>query len=90
LSVEDLRAPDWQIEGRDWPNRDCSRFVESGGLRWHVQRCGTGPVCLLIHGTGASTHSFRDLMPLLATHFDVIAIDLPGHGFSTRYDAISR
>ena len=84
MSVEDLRAADWQIEGRDWPNRDCSRFVESGGLRWHVQRCGAGPVCLLIHGTGASTHSFRDLMPLLATPFDVIAIDLPGHGFTSR------
>jgi len=84
LSAEVLRAPDWQIEGRDWPNRDCSRFFEASGLRWHVQRCGAGPVCLLIHGTGASTHSFRDLIPLLAMHFDVIAIDLPGHGFTSR------
>ncbi|MFZ9904412.1 MAG: alpha/beta fold hydrolase BchO [Steroidobacteraceae bacterium] len=84
MSAEDLRAPDWQVEGRDWPNRDCSRFIESAGLRWHVQRCGAGPVCLLIHGTGASTHSFRDLLPLLANQFDVIAIDLPGHGFTSR------
>lgn len=88
MSVRNLRAPDWQIEGRDWPNRDCSRFVEAGGLRWHVQRCGAGPVCLLLHGTGASTHSFRDLIPLLSPHFDVIAIDLPGHGFTERPAAL--
>jgi magnesium chelatase accessory protein len=84
LSAEVLRAPDWQIEGRDWPNRDRSRFIDSDGLRWHVQRLGSGPACLLLHGTGASTHSFRDLLPLLATSFDVIAVDLPGHGFTSR------
>lgn len=40
------------------------------------------PVCLLIHGTGASTHSWRDLMPILAHQYRVIAMDLPGHGFT--------
>jgi magnesium chelatase accessory protein len=39
-------------------------------------------VLLLLHGTGATTHSWRDLLPLLAEHFDVIAPDLPGHGFT--------
>ena len=71
-------------EGRDWPNGACSRFVEAGGLRWHVQRAGHGPVLLLAHGTGAATHSWRDLLPLLARHFDVVAPDLPGHGFTAR------
>jgi magnesium chelatase accessory protein len=37
---------------------------------------------LLIHGTGAATHSWRDVMPLLAKDYDVIAPDLPGHGFT--------
>ena len=40
------------------------------------------PVCLLIHGTGAATHSWRALMPLLAKQFRVVAMDLPGHGFT--------
>ena len=62
-----------------WPHRDTSRFVDASGLRWHVQRMGDGPVVLLIHGTGASTHSWRALMPLLARRFCVIAMDLPGH-----------
>lgn len=82
--VSGLRAPDWQVEGADWPNRHCSRFVEAAGLRWHVQEAGQGAGCLLVHGTGAATHSFRDLLPMLARHFRVVAIDLPGHGFTTR------
>jgi magnesium chelatase accessory protein len=75
--------PDWNREGRDWPNRAASTFVEAGGLRWHVQRMGQGPVLLLLHGTAAATHSWRALMPLLAEHFSVIAPDLPGHGFTS-------
>ena len=43
---------------------------------------GSGPALLLLHGTGASSHSFRDLMPLLAKDFTVVAPDLPGHAFS--------
>lgn len=35
-----------------------------------------------MHGTGAATHSWRDLAPLLARHFTVVAPDLPGHGFT--------
>lgn len=81
-----MRAPDWSVEGRDWPNRKHSRFVESGGLRWHVQIAGDGPVLLLLHGTGAATHSWRDLLPSLAAHFTVVAPDLPGHGFTARAD----
>ena len=37
---------------------------------------------MLIHGTGAATHSWRGLMPLLAPHFTVLAMDLPGHAFT--------
>jgi magnesium chelatase accessory protein len=76
------RQPDWDLEGRDWPNRAASRFVEVGDLRWHIQQLGHGPILLLVHGTGAATHSWRDLAPLLARHFTVIALDLPGHGFT--------
>ncbi len=74
--------PHWETDGRDWPNRAASRFVKAAGLRWHVQVAGQGPVLLLAHGTGAATHSWRGLLPLLARHFTVIAPDLPGHGFT--------
>jgi magnesium chelatase accessory protein len=72
----------WDDDGKDWPNRDASQFVQAGGLRWHVQKKGTGPTIFLLHGTGAATHSWRALLPLLAQQFTVIAPDLPGHGFS--------
>ena len=73
---------DWERDSADWPHRECSRFVHAAAMRWHVQIMGEGPVLLLIHGTGAATHSWRHLAPLLAAHFKVVAIDLPGHGFS--------
>lgn len=76
------QAPDWDVEGADWPNRAFSRFVKAGGLNWHVQMAGEGPPILLLHGTGAATHSWRDLFPLLAKRHTVIAPDLPGHGFT--------
>ena len=41
---------------------------------------GSGPEVVLIHGTGSSTHTWRDLAPLLARRFRVVAMDLPGHG----------
>ena len=74
---------DWTRDGIDWPNRAASRFVGAGGLTWHVQQFGAGPVALLVHGTGASTHSWRDLARSLAKSFTVVAADLPGHAFTS-------
>ena len=73
---------EWEADGRDWPNRAASRFVSVAGFTWHVQVLGCGPAVLLLHGTGAATHSWRVLAPALARRFTVIAPDLPGHGFS--------
>jgi magnesium chelatase accessory protein len=81
--------PDWEVEGRDWPNRDKSQFIRAGAVKWHVQSAGpeTAPAILLVHETGAASHSFRDTLPLLAESYRVILPDLPGHGFTeTRSD----
>lgn len=43
---------------------------------------GSGETLMLFHGAGGSTHSFRDLMPLLARRFHVVALDLPGQGLT--------
>jgi magnesium chelatase accessory protein len=82
---------DWSRDGRDWPHSDASRFVRTRRILWHLQEMGDAraPALLLVHGTAASTHSFRDLMPRLSERFRVIAIDLPGHGFTDARDTQS-
>jgi magnesium chelatase accessory protein len=67
----------------DWPHAECSSFVAAAGLRWHVQRAGRGPTIVLLHGTSGATHTWRALWPLLTPWADVVAFDLPGHGFTT-------
>ena len=84
--MSDLPALDWERDGRQWPHRERSRFVQAAGLRWHVQHwpppSAQAPTVLLIHGTGASSHSWRHVAPLLAGHMQVISLDLPGHAFT--------
>jgi magnesium chelatase accessory protein len=75
---------DWATHAAHWPHAQHSRFVQAGGIRWHVQMMGQGPVLLLLHGTGSGSFSWRALMPLLAPHFTVVAPDLPGHAFTSR------
>ena len=75
---------DWRAYADHWPWAEHSTFVQAGGIHWHVQRMGQGPVLLLLHGTGSGNFSWRGLMPLLARHFTVVAPDLPGHAFTSR------
>lgn len=74
--------PSARLPGPDWPNREHSESVAAGGLQWHLQQAGTGPGMLLLHGTGSATHSWRDLLPMLAEDHTVLAPDLPGYGFT--------
>lgn len=75
--------PRWETDGAHWPHREASRFIEAGGVRWHVQDYGAGPAILFLHGAGASVHSWADVGAALEKDFRVIAVDLPGHGFSS-------
>ncbi len=75
-------AMNWAKESATWPLSEHSRFVTHKPHRWHIQQDGTGPTLLLIHGAGGATHSWRHLFPLLAPQYRVIAIDLPGQGFT--------
>ena len=66
----------------DWPHREVSRIVAAKPHRWHVQVKGEGPDILLLHGAGASAHSWAPLIPFLTEQYRVIALDLPGHGWT--------
>src|SRR4051812_30410237 len=50
-------------------------------------RRGAGEPLVLLHGQGLSRRSWDPVVDLLADHFDVIAVDLPGHGRSPRQPA---
>jgi magnesium chelatase accessory protein len=66
-----------------WPHASTSRFVDLGGLRWHIQIGGGRDVSVLfVHGSGASTHSWAGVIDELPPEIGWMAIDLPGHGFS--------
>src|SRR5580658_9438348 len=60
------------------------RFATIDGLTIFYREAGPadGPVVLLLHGFPTSSHMFRDLIPLLADRYHVIAPDLPGFGFT--------
>ena len=73
---------DWAKERATWPYSQHSRFVLCKPHRWNIQDIGKGPTILLIHGAGSSTHSWQHLVPLLIETHRVIAIDLPGQGFT--------
>lgn len=68
----------------DWPFKACSSLIPAGRKRFWVADTGPkdAPALLLLHGTGASGHSFRRTAPGLAQHYRTVIPDLPGHGCS--------
>lgn len=58
------------------------RFQQVGDVEVFYREAGPpdAPVILLLHGFPTASHMFRDLIPLLADRFRLIAPDLPGFG----------
>lgn len=66
------------------PTQD--RFMDSNGVRIRYQVWGQGTPVILIHGFGESLESWqhRGIVNVLSPHFQVIAIDMRGHGRSDK------
>ena len=60
------------------------RTVKIDGRQVFYRESGdpSAPPLLLLHGFPTSSHMFRNLIPLLADRYHVVAPDLPGFGFS--------
>jgi pimeloyl-ACP methyl ester carboxylesterase len=46
------------------------------------ERSGSGPPLVLVHGLGSARSVWRPVLPALEASYDVITVDLPGHGDS--------
>jgi pimeloyl-ACP methyl ester carboxylesterase len=64
------------------------RTVKAGPVTMFYREAGDPkhPTLLLLHGFPTSSHMFRDLIPLLADRYHVVAPDLPGFGFTVAPD----
>jgi pimeloyl-ACP methyl ester carboxylesterase len=62
------------------------RTVNVDGVEIFYREAGDpkSPAILLLHGFPTSSHMFRDLIPLLADRYHLVAPDYPGFGYSAR------
>lgn len=69
------------VQGND--DLDMRRaYMDTQHGQLHYWTAGKGPPLILVHQTLKTSDEFLALAPYLADHFQLIAIDLPGHGGS--------
>ncbi|MGR7814291.1 alpha/beta fold hydrolase [Lacinutrix undariae] len=63
-------------------------YAEIDSVKLFYREAGdkSNPTIVLLHGYPSSSHSYRNLIPMLATHYHVIAPDNLGSGYSTHLD----
>jgi pimeloyl-ACP methyl ester carboxylesterase len=72
-SLEELKAK-WAY--------DNSQFLEMDGMPVHYRINGEGEPLVLIHGTGASLHTWEGWTEILEKDFKVISLDMPAFGLT--------
>ncbi len=72
----------------EWPAKTQYRFANIDGQRIFYREAGDpdAPTIVLLHGYPSSSHSYRELIPLLSGRFHVIAPDYLGSGYSDHPD----
>jgi pimeloyl-ACP methyl ester carboxylesterase len=72
-----------------WPEKTYYRAAQVHGRRIFYREAGARdrPTLLLLHGYPSSSHTYRELIPLLSGRYHVVAPDYLGSGFSDRPSA---
>ena len=65
-----------------------SGFVDSDGVKLHYVVAGEGPLLVLLHGFPDYHYTWRDQIPALAKHFQVVALDLRGYNKSDKPEGV--
>ncbi len=80
--VEALRRRPVPPEHLDWAPDLAVAYADVGGLRLRYVSAGRGPALVLLHTLRTQLDMFQKIVPALAGHFRVYAVDFPGHGYS--------
>lgn len=75
-------------ENLQWPEKTYFRYRVVEGNKIFFREAGDAakPTIVLLHGFPSSSHTYRELIPLLSGRFHVIAPDYLGSGYSDRPD----
>jgi pimeloyl-ACP methyl ester carboxylesterase len=91
LVVEAMRPIPATPTRLGWAPEIPIRYIKVGNCRLRYINTGTGPSLVLLHTLRTQLDLFEKVVPELAKHFTVYALDYPGHGYSdiprARYDA---
>lgn len=80
----------WNFNGQEINyGSNSGQYIIVSNTKIYYEEYGSGMPLLLLHGGFGSIHDFQQVIPELANHFRVIAIDSPGHGRSEQAETLS-
>ena len=91
-----LRGPSflavvWSLWAVPLPAQELGKdgYADSGGVKIHYVTLGQGPLVVMVHGFPDYWYTWRDQMPVLAKHYQVVAVDLRGYNKSDQPEGIA-
>ena len=89
--IEAMRPIPATPERLSWAPDIPIQYVTVNGIRLRYIHAGEGPTLVLLHTLRTQLDLFEKVVPEVAKHFTVYAVDYPGHGYSdipsAQYDA---
>lgn len=87
IALYGLSTPSY-ADGLEWPAKTHYKYNIVKGAKIFYREAGdpSKPTIVLLHGFPSSSHTYRELIPLLSGRFHVIAPDYLGSGFSDHHD----